>query len=117
MYGERVGIAGLHYFALGVGLALASQANAYSMDRIYKYYTKKNGGKGKPEYRLRAPHPLGMNSRGALTGLRLAASLIPGTLCMPIGLFIAGWTAEAHTHWIAVDIVRVIYLSLGCSRC
>ena len=25
---------------------------------------------------------------------------------MPIGLFIAGWTAEARTHWIAVDIVR-----------
>ncbi len=53
VYGERVGIAGLHYFALGVGLTGASQINARFMDRIYMYYTKKNGGKGRPEYRLR----------------------------------------------------------------
>ena len=32
--------------------------------------------------------------------------MVPGTICLPIGLFLAGWTAEAHTHWIAVDIVR-----------
>ena len=54
VYHERVGIAGLHYLALGVGLTGASQANAYLMDKIYAYLTRKNGGKGRPEYRLRA---------------------------------------------------------------
>ena len=53
VYGERVGIAGLNYIALGVGLTGASQINARVMDRIYIYLTNKNGGKGQPEYRLR----------------------------------------------------------------
>ena len=53
VYREEVGIAGLNYFALGVGLTGASQLNARLMDRIYIYFTKKNGGEGKPEYRLR----------------------------------------------------------------
>ena len=52
-YGEPVGIAGLNYFALGVGLTGASQINARMLDRIYKYFADKNGGVGKPEYRLR----------------------------------------------------------------
>ena len=53
IYGEPVGIAGLHYLALGVGLTGASQINARMLDRIYKYFKKRNGGHGKPEYRLR----------------------------------------------------------------
>ena len=35
----------------------------------------------KPEYRL----PL----------------MIPGSISMPLGLFLYGWTLEEHTHWIA----------------
>lgn len=57
VYGERVGIAGLHYIALGVGLTGASQINARVMDKIYVYFTKKNGGEGRPEYRLRESLP------------------------------------------------------------
>lgn len=53
VYGQPVGIAGLHYFALGVGLTGASQINARMLDRIYKYFSDKNGGVGKPEFRLR----------------------------------------------------------------
>ena len=56
-YGEPVGIAGLNYFALGVGLTGASQLNARMLDRIYKYFSDKNGGVGKPEYRLREYRP------------------------------------------------------------
>lgn len=52
-YGESVGIAGLHYFALGVGLSGASQTNARLLDRIYKHFKDKNGGRGRPEFRLR----------------------------------------------------------------
>lgn len=57
VYKQRVGIAGLHYIALGVGLTGASQVNARVMDKIYVYFTKKNGGQGRPEYRLRESHP------------------------------------------------------------
>ena len=28
-----------------------------------------------------------------------------GTLLLPIGLVITGWTVQAHMHWIAPDIV------------
>ncbi|RDX43808.1 MFS polyamine transporter [Lentinus brumalis] len=84
VYGQPVGIAGLHYFALGVGLTGASQINARMLDRIYKYFSDKNGGVGKPEYRL--------------------PSMIPGSLFLPMGLFITGWTARADVHWIAPDI-------------
>ncbi|TBU32694.1 MFS polyamine transporter [Dichomitus squalens] len=84
IYHQPVGIAGLHYLALGIGLSGASQINARLMDRIYVYYTKKNGSGGKPEYRL--------------------PSMIPGTILLPIGLLITGWTARADVHWIAPDI-------------
>ena len=53
VYREEVGIAGLNYFALGVGLTGASQFNARMLDKIYKYFSAKNNGVGKPEYRLR----------------------------------------------------------------
>ena len=85
VYHERVGIAGLNYIALGVGLTGASQLNARMLDRIYKYFTNRNGGVGKPEFRL--------------------PSMFPGTILLPAGLFIAGWTAQNHTHWIGPDIV------------
>lgn len=84
VYQESIGIAGLNCIALGIGLTGASQINARVLDRLYSYMVKKNGGEGKPEYRL--------------------PSMVPGTLLLPIGLFITGWTAQAHTHWIAPDI-------------
>ncbi|KAH8077752.1 major facilitator superfamily domain-containing protein [Cristinia sonorae] len=84
VYKQSTGIAGLHYLAFGVGLSSASQLNARFMDKIYIYYKRKNGGEGRPEYRL-----LGM---------------IPGTWIMPIGLLLSGWTARADIHWIVPDI-------------
>ncbi|KAI0292739.1 major facilitator superfamily domain-containing protein [Russula brevipes] len=54
VYHDRMGIAGLHYLALGVGLTSASQINAIFMDRIYLSLKSRNGGVGKPEFRLRA---------------------------------------------------------------
>ncbi|KAI0309817.1 major facilitator superfamily domain-containing protein [Amylostereum chailletii] len=83
-YGERVGIAGLNYLALGVGLTGASQINARLLDYMYRRLTEKRGGKGKPEYRL--------------------PSMVPGTILLPVGLFLTGWTARASVHWIVPDI-------------
>ena len=57
VYNEAPGIAGLHYFALGIGLTAASQLNARFLDRIYIYYKNKKGGVGQPEFRLRELSP------------------------------------------------------------
>jgi hypothetical protein len=38
--------------------------------------------------------------------------MVPASLLLPIGCLIVGWTAEAHTHWIAPDIVGLIPLIL-----
>ena len=57
VYNEAPGIAGLHYFALGIGLTTASQLNARFLDRIYIYYKNKKGGVGQPEFRLRELSP------------------------------------------------------------
>lgn len=53
VYHESVGIGGLNYIALGVGLTGFSQLNARTMDKIYVYLKNKNGGVGRPEFRLR----------------------------------------------------------------
>ena len=52
-YHESVGIAGLHFLAIGTGLLSASQINARFMDQIYVYFKERNEGVGEPEFRLR----------------------------------------------------------------
>ncbi|KAI0788016.1 MFS polyamine transporter [Fomes fomentarius] len=84
IYHQPTGIAGLHYLALGIGLTGASQINARMLDKIYKYFSAKNGGIGRPEFRL--------------------PSMVPGAVLLPVGLLISGWTARADVHWIAPDI-------------
>ncbi|KAN0096123.1 MFS multidrug transporter-like protein [Hyaloscypha variabilis] len=88
-YHESVGIGGLNYISLGVGFFLGTQICAPCQDLIYRTLKKRNDGVGKPEFRV----PL----------------MIPGALLVPIGLFIYGWTAEYHTHWIVPNIGAAIF--------
>ncbi|ETW85069.1 major facilitator superfamily [Heterobasidion irregulare TC 32-1] len=88
IYGESVGIAGLNYIALGLGLSGASQINARTMDKVYVMLKKRNGGVGRPEFRL--------------------PSMVPATIFLPVGLLIAGWSAQTHSHWIGTDIGIVL---------
>jgi len=83
-YKQRVGIAGLHYIALGIGFIGASQINARLLDMVYKYLKDKNGGVGKPEFRL--------------------PPMVAGVLVIPIGLLMFGWAAEKHVFWLVGDI-------------
>ncbi|KAG2060985.1 MFS general substrate transporter [Suillus hirtellus] len=83
-YHQSVGISGLHYTALGLGLSAASQLNARMMDKVYIYLKGRNGGVAKPEL--------------------LSAAMVPRSLLLPIGCLIVGWTSEAHTYWITPDI-------------
>ena len=52
-YHQSVGIAGLNYLALGIGLFCAAQINGRVMDRVYIYFKRRNEGVGEPEFRLR----------------------------------------------------------------
>ncbi|TDL15898.1 MFS polyamine transporter [Rickenella mellea] len=84
VYHFRVGIAGLHYLSLGVGLVISNQINASISDRVYVYLKNRNEGVGKPEFRL--------------------PTMVLGTLCLPSGLLMTGWTSEKVAHWILPDI-------------
>ncbi|KAJ4478953.1 MFS polyamine transporter [Lentinula aciculospora] len=83
-YGESIGIMGLNYFALGLGMMFASWLNSRSMDKIYIYFKKRNSGIGEPEYRV--------------------PTIVPASLCVPVGIFMTGWAAQAHVHWFVVDL-------------
>ena len=74
IYGESVGIAGLNYIALGLGLSGASQINARTMDKVYVMLKKRNGGVGRPEFRLRECRSLCFSF--LLSCLRLCAPFV-----------------------------------------
>ncbi|KAF3401926.1 Efflux pump vrtL [Penicillium rolfsii] len=88
-YNESIGIGGLNYISLGLGFWLGSQICAPLNDRIYRRLKARNNGVGRPEFRV----PL----------LGVAAFLVPS------GLFIYGWTAQTHCHWIAPNIGAVLF--------
>jgi multidrug resistance protein len=89
VYHESIGIGGLNYISLGVGLFIGTQICAPTQDRIYRALKKRNGGVGKPEFRV----PL----------------MILGALCVPIGLFWYGWSAQAKIHWVMPNIGVAIF--------
>ncbi|PVF99716.1 hypothetical protein CPB86DRAFT_702792 [Serendipita vermifera] len=87
-YHQSLEIASLHYIAPGLGQFIGSIIAGISVDRIYVKLTAKNGGEGKPEYRV----PV----------------MIASAIFIAVGLFIYGWCGEYHKHWISLDIgVRI----------
>lgn len=57
VYQEPVGVAGLHYLALGLGSVVAAQFSGRLIDMSYKRLTAHYNGVGKPEFRLRTSSP------------------------------------------------------------
>ena len=86
VYGESVGVAGTNFVAQGVGFVATSQVNGRLLDVVYRRLKARNGGVGRPEFRL--------------------VLMIPGSLFLPVGLLLYGWGTE--THWIVVDIGGVL---------
>ena len=84
------GIVGLTYLGLGIGMLAGLTFFGIASD----YLLKRKAGQGemKPEYRL--------------------PPMIPGAICVPIGLFIYGWTAEKRVFWIA-PIIGTSFVGLG----
>ncbi|KAL9052055.1 MAG: hypothetical protein Q9162_005626 [Coniocarpon cinnabarinum] len=77
-YHWKTGIAGLSFLGIGIGNFVGVFTFAVGSDRNLKK-RKARGEQLKPEHRL----PL----------------LVPAGLCVPIGFFIYGWSAEYHVHW------------------
>ena len=73
------GAVGLTYLGIGLGMFIGLIGFGAASDRVVKRMAQ--NGTMKPEYRL--------------------PPMIPGAACVPIGLFIYGWTAEKHAFWIA----------------
>ena len=88
-YHESIGVGGLNYISLGVGFFLGTQICAPVNDRIYRRLKNKNNNIGRPEFRI----PL----------------MIPGSILVPVGLFIYGWTAQYRTHWIGPNIGAAVF--------
>ncbi|CAG7943835.1 unnamed protein product [Penicillium salamii] len=91
-YGFSQGSVGLSYLGIGIGSIIGLIVLGGTSDKLLTYLSAKNGGEKKPEYRL--------------------PPLIPGSLFVPASLFIYGWTAFYHTHWI-VPIIGTSFLGVG----
>ena len=91
-YGFSNGSVGLVYLGSGVGSIIGLFFCGAVSDRGLKYLTKRNGGSPKPEYRL--------------------PPMFIGAFLVPIGLFLYGWPAEKHVHWI-VPIIGTAFLGCG----
>ncbi|PWI66704.1 hypothetical protein PCL_04842 [Purpureocillium lilacinum] len=91
-YGFSTGQVGLSYLGLGAGSAFGLVLAGAALDRVVAKLQKKNGGGFKPEYRL----PL----------------MILAGVAVPIGLFLFGWTAKTHQHWI-LPIIGTSFLGFG----
>ncbi|KAF9266834.1 multidrug resistance protein 4 [Marasmius fiardii PR-910] len=95
-YGFSPGTGGLVYLGLGTGFMIATYFGASISDGVYLKLTDKNGGKGKPEYRI--------------------PPLIFGSFFIPIGLFWYGWSAQTKAHWI-VPIIGSGVFGFGQMTC
>ncbi|KAI4111174.1 MAG: hypothetical protein LQ345_006856 [Seirophora villosa] len=88
-YHQSVGIAGLNYISMGVGFTLGAQIFAPLNDRCYRILKARNGGTGKPEFRI----PI----------------MVPGSALVPVGLLIYAWTAQCRTHWIGPNVGIAVF--------
>lgn len=83
-YGQPVDISGLHYIAVALGEIVGSQISGHVMDTVYRKLKDRSGDAGRPEYHV--------------------PTMLPGAVLAPVGLILYGWAAQAHRHWIVVDI-------------
>ena len=91
MYGFSQGTVGLTYLGMGLG----ELVGLIIFLKVSDWLLKQKGsvsGECKPEYRL--------------------PPMIPGSIFIPVGLFIYGWTVEKHTFWF-LPILGTSLFGLG----
>ncbi len=96
-YGFSTSMVGLVYLGLGIGSLVGMAWFGIDSTREVKRNKDADTGEAKPEVRLK---------------------LLPiGTIMLPVGFFIYGWTADFETHWmgpiIGLTIIGVGKLLLG----
>ncbi|KAH8702168.1 synaptic vesicle transporter [Talaromyces proteolyticus] len=90
VYHESTGIGGLNYLSLMIGLTIGAQVAGRLIDTVYnKLKQRAPNGEGRPEFRV----PI----------------LFGSTILTAGGIFMYGWSAEAHTHWIVPNIGAAIF--------
>lgn len=94
-YGFSKGAVGLMYLPMGIGFIIGVIFWTIILQKIYIYLSNKNGGIGKPEYRI-------------------PCLLINTGLLIPISLLWYGWLIEYKLHWIMPSIGTAIF---GFSFC
>lgn len=99
---------GLAYLGLAGGMLISLTIASFVSDRTYVRLTKKHK-KEKPEYMLILPVALATTNLDYRYRLE---SLIYGSISIPIGLFIYGWTAEKEVH-SAVPISATAFVGFG----
>lgn len=91
-YGFSANIASLTYLGIGVGSIIGIAIVSLTSDRLVKKQMATKGGAAKPEARLQ---------------------ILPlGSVLLPAGLFIYGWTAEYKAHWMA-PIIGMGLIGIG----
>ncbi|KAA8643736.1 uncharacterized protein ATNIH1004_010510 [Aspergillus tanneri] len=90
VYHQRPSISGLNYLSLFVGSVFAAELCTRAIDHIQKSLSVKHGGLHLPEFRM----PV----------------MPPATIILAAGMFIYGWSAEFHTHWIIPNIGAAIFM-------
>ena len=76
------------------------------MDKIYLFMKSRNGGVGRPEFRLREYRRLVLFFGHINNTFRCSVvNIVPGTVLLPIGLLLSGWTAQNHVFWLVPDVV------------
>ncbi|KAI9748582.1 MAG: hypothetical protein M4579_007182 [Chaenotheca gracillima] len=91
-YHESVSSSGLNYIALVIGFTFGSQVGARATDRIWRHVQR-----SKSEHKV------------ALVPELRVPLMLPGAIFIPAGLFIYGWSAQYHTHWIVPNIGVAIF--------
>ncbi|KAL9115480.1 MAG: hypothetical protein Q9227_000801 [Pyrenula ochraceoflavens] len=94
IYGFSPGTVGLSYLGIGVGMFIGLGAFGAVSDAQLKKKAKLvgEGGQMKPEWRL--------------------PPMLPGAVCVPIGFFWYGWSAQKQIHWI-MPIIGTGWVGLG----
>jgi multidrug resistance protein len=98
-YEQESRIASLNYLSFGIGLVAGVNVAGHLNDYIYTYLKKRNNGIGRPEFRV--------------------PTMVLGTVCAPIGLFIWGWSGEGRAHWIVPNVGSFVFATgvYVCSAC
>jgi MFS family permease len=96
VYGQSVGISSLNYISFSLGLIAGTVGSGALNDRVYVLLRARNGGVGRPEFRV--------------------PTMLVGVVLLPVGLLWWGWSGEAALHWIMPNI-GAFFVAAGMYNC